>query len=184
MPRRPFCRYSLRDGWNTIEPTEYVVREAGPDDESGVPQVVARVNRALSIAPEFDIYIAADEDNAFATVAGGRKILVIDVGFLQKLNQVAGTEWAAISVIAHEVGHHIDGFSGGPRGELRADYWSGQALQRLGASRIAATKAILATGTDFDTESHPNKTRRAAVIGRGWADAAAGLMDRSYCMAC
>lgn len=181
---RPFCRFSLRDGWNTIEPTEYVVRKAGPRDQSGVPEVVDRIGGALRIAPEFDIYIAADEDNAFATVANGRKILVIDVGFLEKLNRVAGTEWAAISVIAHEIGHHVDGFSGGPEGELRADYWSGQSLQRLGAARDASTRAILTFGTDFDTSSHPSKHRRAAIIVRGWEDAASGKIDRSFCVEC
>lgn len=181
---RPFCRFSLREGWNVREPSAYVVRRAGPEDASGVPQVVERINRTLQISPEFDIYISADEDNAFATVAEGRKILVIDVGFLANLNRVAGTEWAAISVIAHEVGHHIDGFSGGPEGELRADYWSGQSLQRLGSSRTAATRAILTFGTDVDTQSHPSKHRRAAVIARGWDDAAGGRIDRSFCEEC
>jgi hypothetical protein len=150
-----------------------------------VPQVVDQIKRRLSINVTFDIYIAENEDNAFATVANGRKILVVDVGFLEKLNKVARTEWSAISVIAHEVGHHIAGFSANKhRGELNADYWSGQSLRRLGSARDAATSAILAFGTDLDTPSHPNKSRRAAAIERGWDDAAAGRIDYDFCDDC
>ena len=185
LAARPFCRFSVRHGWGDDGPSEYVTHRAKPDDISGVPQVVARIKKALSFQANFDILIAQNEDNAFATVANGRKILVVDVGFLQKLNRIAQTEWAAIQVIAHELGHHIAGFSNDRhRSELNADYWSGQSLQRLNASRDAATRAILTAGTDFDTPTHPNKHRRATTIARGWDDAAQDRIDYSFCDNC
>jgi hypothetical protein len=180
---RPFCRYSLKDGWTDTGPTEYVTRHATGNDRSGIPQLARRINEVLSIQVQFDIFIAEREDNAFAAVAGGRKILVVDVDFLEKLNRKAGTQWAAIQVVAHEIGHHIAGFSQDRhRGELSADYWSGQVLQRLGSAREAATAAILTVGTDFDSPSHPNKQRRAQTIGRGWDDARRKFIDRSFCI--
>jgi hypothetical protein len=146
---------------------------------------VERIKGALSIQASIDVLIAEQEDNAFATVAEGRKILVVDVGFLEKVNQKAGTQWSAIQVLAHEVGHHIAGFSDDRhRSELNADYWSGQTLQRLGSAKSAATSAILTVGTEFDTPSHPNKHRRAASIERGWEDAAQGTVDYSFCIDC
>ena len=181
----PYCRFSLVDGWADDGPSEYITHKAGAGDRSGVPQVVKRIGIALSIDANFDLYIAKDEDNAFATVANGRKILVVDVGFLEKLNRQSGTEWGAIQVIAHEVGHHIAGFvADRHRSELNADYWSGQSLQRLGAAKTAATRAILAVGTEVDTASHPNKYRRAAMIERGWKDAVDGKIDYSFCDGC
>lgn len=186
QPRvRPFCGFSLRAGWKGSGPAEYITHRAGPGDPSGIPQVVTRIKSSLSINSAIDILIAEDEDNAFATVAGGRKIIVIDVGFLENLNQVTGTEWSAISVIAHEIGHHIAGFiQDSHRGELNADYWSGQCLQRLGSSREAATACILRYGTDYDTDSHPNKRTRAATIDRGWNDASQDHIDYSFCTEC
>jgi hypothetical protein len=182
---RPFCRFSLRDGWSDTGPEEYITGKASSKDKSGVPQVVAKIRQVLSITPTFQIFIAEDEDNAYATVAGGKKILVVDVGFLEKLDGIAGTQWAAIQVIAHEVGHHIAGFGPTPhKSELNADYWSGQAVQRLGAALKASTAAILAVGTDFDTASHPKKTTRAAIIERGWTDSKNGRIDYSFCLAC
>lgn len=182
---RPFCRFSLVDGWSDYGPSEYITRRATSTDRSGVPQVISRIMKALSFSADFDIFIAEQEDNAFAAVANGRKILVVDVGFLEKLNRAARTQWGAIQVIAHEVGHHIAGFTAdGHRNELNADYWSGQSLQRLGAAKSAATAAILAIGTDFDTPSHPNKRRRASTIERGWQDAAQKRIDYSFCQSC
>lgn len=182
---RPFCRFSLTDGWTDTEPQKYITRQGRKNDPSGIPQVVEQIKRTLSIRADIDVYIAEDEDNAFATVANGRKIVVADVGFLQKLNRQAGTQWGAIQVMAHEVGHHIAGFdSNRHRGELNADYWSGQALQRLGAARDASTAAIRAVGSDTDTASHPSKHRRAATIGQGWDDARRGHIDYSFCLNC
>jgi hypothetical protein len=126
-----------------------------------------------------------EDDNAAAMVAGGKKLLIVDVDFLDRLNSRAGTKWAAIQVIAHEVGHHIAGFSqSSHENELNADYWSGYILNRLGAAKDASTKAILTVGTDQDTPSHPNKHRRASTIAIGWDNGAAGSVDYEYCDGC
>jgi hypothetical protein len=180
----PFCKFSIRDGWGRGG-SEYITGKADGNDRSGVRQVVNRVEKVLSFDVPIDVYLAANEDNAFATVANGRKILVVDVGFVEKLNRIAGTEWGAIQVIAHEVGHHIAGFTATQhKNELNADYWSGQSLQRLGSSKEAASKAILAVGTETDTDSHPNKYLRARTIEQGWQDAHAGRIDYSFCVDC
>jgi len=183
--RVPFCGYSIKGGWTDEARTEYITRRARKEDPSGIPQVVAQIKDSLNIRVDFDVYIARDENNAFATVANGRKILVVDVDFLDELNRLTGTQWSAIQVIAHEVGHHIAGFMDDRhRGELSADYWSGQALQRLGSSMEAAQTCILTVGSDHDSASHPNKRRRAATIERGWNDASQGKVDYSFCLEC
>lgn len=182
---RPFCRFSLDNGWSDEGPEEYITRRAKKNDSSGVPQVVNQIKTALSIRVNFDVFIAEDEDNAMATVANGQKILIVDVGFLEKLNRITHTRWSAIQVIAHEVGHHIAGFSSNRhQSELNADYWSGQSLQRLGSAKSAATSAILTIGTEKDTSSHPNKYLRASTIERGWEDASKGIIDYSFCINC
>jgi len=183
----PFCMYSLSRGWSDDDSGtgDYITRHAGLNDRSGVPQVVTQIEHALHFHASFEVLIAEQEDNAFATVAKGRKILVIDVDFLDRLNRMSRTRWAAIQVIAHEVGHHIAGFLRDPHvSELNADYWSGQSLQRLGSSLSAATRAILTIGTEYDTPSHPNKYRRRDTIAQGWGDAASNRIDYSFCSGC
>src|SRR5688572_1200949 len=45
-------------------------------------------------------------NNAYATVIRNQRYIVYDNRFLEKLDAYAGTKWASISVLAHEVGHH------------------------------------------------------------------------------
>jgi hypothetical protein len=178
----PFCGYSDAHGWYANSKSNYVAKQAGANDKSGIPEVVRRIEAALGFQAAITVLILKDEQNAFATVAGGQKVLAVDVDFVDVVNQRANTRWAAIQVIAHEIGHHISSFTpSGPMGELNADYWSGQALQRLGAARNATTAAILAVGTEYDTPTHPNKYTRADTIGRGWDDAARGAIDYQFC---
>ncbi|UYN93754.1 MAG: hypothetical protein KIT25_17075 [Enhydrobacter sp.] len=173
VPHGPFCRYSLREGWSHSPASGYtLLRVAGPDDPSGVPQATRRIVRALSFADSFEIRITEGQDNASTTIENGRRIMTIDVGFLQNVNRWASTKWAAIQVLAHEVGHHLGRWDDPHQSELDADYWSGRALGALGAARPAASASILAIGTEFDTRSHPNKFARARAIERGWDDAA------------
>lgn len=183
--RSGLCQYSLNRGWSSSYSGDYIKRRARTNDPSGIPQVVDRIQRSLGFRSDFEILIAENENNAMAVLENGKRFLVIDVDFLDGLNRRTGTQWSAIQVIAHEVGHHIAGFSrDSHRSELNADYWSGQALQRLGSARDAATKCILAVGTETDSSSHPNKYRRASVIGRGWDDAARNYIDRGFCLNC
>lgn len=181
----PFCGYSIEDGWLGFAAREYVARRATRKDVSGIPQVIESIEDSFDIAVDFDVLILVDEDNAYATVANGRKVVAADVHFLEHLNSIVGTDWAAIQVLAHEVGHHIAGFHADRhRSELHADYWSGQALQRLGSSEESATAAILRIGTAGDTSSHPNKYDRAEYIKRGWRDAQKGVVDYALCDGC
>lgn len=185
LAARPVCLFSVTDGWDGTTTREFITRQARSNDPSGVTDVVDRIMSSMSFKADFDIFIAEHDDNAFATVANGRKLLVVDVGFVKRVNRVAGTEWGAIQVIAHEVGHHIAGFSDDRhRSELNADYWSGQACQRLGSAKEAAQKAILAIGSNADTPTHPNKRRRAEIIGQGWEDAGRGKIDYTFCDGC
>jgi len=184
---RPVCSFSIEHGWGATALPRLRGRPAVDNDPSGVPQIIERIGNSLAIEPELDldIYLSQGDNNAFAAVSNGRRVIVVDVGFLERLNEVARTDWAAIQVIAHEVGHHIAGFQADRlRGELQADYWSGQVLHRLGSARDAAQRAILTVGTNFDTPTHPNKRDRAMAIGQGWDDSSMGVVDYSFCLDC
>src|ERR1700737_3139972 len=75
----PVCLFSVTDGWNGTTTREFITHQARTNDSSGVPEVVDRIMGTLSFRVDFDIFIAEKEDNAFASVANGRKILVVDV---------------------------------------------------------------------------------------------------------
>ncbi|MBW8683322.1 M48 family metalloprotease [Chitinophaga rhizophila] len=186
---KSFCGFSLKSGFYNIGGTrEYITREAVKGDNSGIPDVIQEIKNTLNFSVPIKVFIAAEEDNCFASIGeNGVRMIIADQLFLNKVNKSTGTQWAAISIIAHEVGHHIAGFNrytSQLKSELDADYWSGYILKKLGANQEAAVKCILYYGTDYDTSSHPNKRARAATIRQGWNDAVKGSYDPSRCESC
>src|SRR3990170_47680 len=45
-------------------------------------------------------------NNAYATIIRNRRYIIYDNDFLENLDSYAGTKWASVSVLAHEMGHH------------------------------------------------------------------------------
>ncbi len=81
--------------------------------------------------------------------------------------------WASLSILAHEVGHHLNGHSlipGGSRPslELQADKFSGFILAKIGASLEEAQSAINAIVSENGSTTHPGKSARLAAIANGW----------------
>ena len=186
---KSFCGFNLKKGFYNIGQTrEYITKEARLGDDSGIPDVIQEIQTTLNFNIPIKVFIAKEEDNCFASTGNnGVRMIIADQLFLNRVNKASGTKWAAISIIAHEIGHHIAGFTKNASqldSELDADYWSGYILRKLGASKEASVKCILHFGTEYDTNSHPNKYSRAATIKQGWDDAVKGSYDHSRCESC
>jgi len=87
--------------------------------------------------------------------------------------QVGGNPWGPISVMAHEIAHHLSGHTITPGGsrpeiELEADKFSGFVLHKMGAPLASATQMILSIGSDHGSPTHPAKQQRADAIRDGW----------------
>jgi hypothetical protein len=184
-----FCGFNIKKGYYYQgQPQQYITREAQVGDNSGIADVVKEIQTTLGFSTPIRVYIAKDEDNCFASIGEkGIRLIVADQLFLSNVNKVSGTQWAAISILAHEIGHHIAGFtrrSSSLDSELDADYWSGYVLQKLGSSKDAAVKCIMHFGTEQNTSSHPNKYLRSNTIRLGWEDGVKGAYDNDRCESC
>lgn len=181
-----FCGFSLTGGWQSRGGTRIIARVAGANDASGVPQVIDRIEKALNVETGIRVLVATSrQGNAFATLSAGRRLIVVDLDFLDRVNAKGESDWAAIQVIAHEVGHFVAGFSSNRHvNETNADYWSGLILQRLGASRTASSSALRAFGSESASSSHPSERVRIAALEKGWDDGRSGRVDYSHCIRC
>ena len=115
-------------------------------------------------------------NNAYATVMNNQRYIVYDNRFLERLDSYAGTKWASISVLAHEVGHHyhnhvLSNSGSSPSKELEADFFSGYVMAKLGASLEQAKAAMSEIASPVASRSHPAKADRLNSIARGWNDA-------------
>jgi hypothetical protein len=106
-----------------------------------------------------------------------RRVIAFNPDFMAAaMRQVGGNKWGPISVMAHEIAHHLSGHTIVPGGsrpeiELEADKFSGFVLYKMGAPLSAATQMIQALGSDHASPTHPAKAQRAAVIREGWVQA-------------
>jgi hypothetical protein len=112
-------------------------------------------------------------DNAYATIIRNQRYIIYDNRFLESLDRYAGTKWASISVLAHEMGHHyrnhvVSGAGSTPPKELEADYFSGYVMAKLGASLAEAKAAMAQIASARASATHPAKADRLNSIANGW----------------
>ena len=120
--------------------------------------------------------VAAGIDNAAATIEGTTRYILYNQTFMREILSSGGSDWKAMSILAHEVGHHLNGHTLDERGsrptiELEADYFSGYVLQKLGASLRDAQAAMEEFGSEEGTLTHPPKHDRLAAVANGWSKA-------------
>jgi hypothetical protein len=112
-------------------------------------------------------------NNAYATIIRNQRVIIYDNDFLEKLDNYAGTKWASISVLAHEMGHHyrnhvVDGQGSTPPKELEADYFSGYVMAKLGAKSQEAMAAMEKISSPTASATHPAQADRLKAILQGW----------------
>jgi hypothetical protein len=112
-------------------------------------------------------------DNAYATIIRNQRYIIYDNRFLESLDRYAGTKWASISVLAHEMGHHyrnhvVSSAGSTPPKELEADYFSGYVMAKMGATVSEARAAMEQIASPRASATHPAKADRLVAIGNGW----------------
>ncbi|PQA53717.1 M48 family metalloprotease [Siphonobacter curvatus] len=124
----------------------------------------------------FQVVECPNTDNCYATIINGTRYVVYDNAFLKLVENRTQTDWSAVSIMAHEIGHHIlghtsDGTGSRPDKELQADYFSGFVLHNLGGSLENAQIAIKLLQNDEGDYTHPPKRDRLSAIEKGWREA-------------
>lgn len=145
------------------------------DSDAEADSVIERIVAASGLAKNF-VVKAAGVPNAAAVVQNGTRYILYNQHFMQSTREEVGNRWAPISIMAHEVGHHLNGHTldgGGsrPPTELQADYYSGFILQKLGASLNDARAAMMKLGSPQASPTHPAVHDRLAAIANGWTKA-------------
>ena len=146
--------------------------------------VIQQIIDVVGLKPNFEIR-AARIDNAAAVIYGGKRYILYNPNFFSALTKSTGTRWAAVSVLAHEIGHHLDGHTlsqigSEPKSELEADEFSGFVLRKMGASLSDAQAAMKIAATQRATYTHPAQYDRLTAIANGWNKADAQIAGRKF----
>ena len=123
-------------------------------------------------------YIIVEDDgvkNAIAYVKNKKRYIKYNPQFMKRVTDSTNTDWAAISVLAHEIGHHLLGHTlmnngSNPGDELSADRYSGFILNQMGATLDESLRCIESEGNLHGTKTHPPKEARVEAITDGWKE--------------
>ena len=152
------------------EPVPHSVHTFSSDKEA--EGVIRKIVAASGLVQNF-VVRSAGVPNAAATIRRDKRFILYNQYFMRKMKKATGSPWAAVSIMAHEIGHHLNGHTLDNRGsrpsiELEADYYSGFILQKLGGTLDQARIAMTRLGSETGSSTHPPKRDRLAAITNGW----------------
>jgi hypothetical protein len=135
-------------------------------------QIITKITEVVGLKPNFDVR-AANVPNAAAVIYGTQRLVLYSQHFIRRILDQTRTDWAGISILAHEIGHHLQGHTLQPGGsrppiELEADEFSGFVVGLLGGSLDDATVAMRTLASPSGSATHPPKSARVEAIAVGW----------------
>jgi hypothetical protein len=148
------------------------------------------VNKILSVigASQKPILQACSNiSNAVAAVYKGQRYILYDRDFMNSLSAGSNKYWSNMFILAHEVGHHINGHSldiilyatdvidpksliEKRKQELEADEFAGFVLAKLGASLAQTSQVLLNLPmiSNENTSTHPSTSKRVIAVRKGF----------------
>jgi hypothetical protein len=154
---------------------------SGGDPGAGA-QVVAEIMKYTGLPQNFEVMPHPDVPNAAAVILIGddrlpHRVIAYNEKFMADVRAAtASNDWAPVSIMAHEIGHHLSGHTMQPGGsqpptELEADKFSGFVLYKMGAVLADAQKAMNTLVPETDGPTHPGRSKRVRAIEEGWKQA-------------
>lgn len=140
--------------------------------------IVSSTCKILNI-PNIPVY-SGQVENACASMIYGRPAITYGADFMNYLE--SRNPWAPVSVLAHEVGHHLNmdiswygQFQHPWSKELKADFVSGYVLAKMGCTLQNAQAAFSINVNWIGTQSHPDTPRRMLALAQGYQRALNGF---------
>ena len=138
----------------------------------------------IGASKRFVLQECSNINNAVALTMNGVRYIMYDPEFMTSISY--GDEWSNKFILAHEVGHHINGhtvdvlaanssnkvsLSTRRIQELESDEFAGFVLGRLGASLDDALSGVQSLSDGDDSYStHPRRSKRIAAIKKGFKE--------------
>jgi len=135
-------------------------------------KIVSGIMDAMGLESTFKIK-EANVPNVEATIKHHERYILYNPDFVNKVNEATKDKWASIFILAHEVGHHLDGHTEAglrstPAIELDADEFAGFVLCKMGATLGQAQLAMYYISNMASSKTHPGRLDRLAAIEKGW----------------
>ena len=138
----------------------------------------------IGAAKNFYLIPCDEINNALALTYKGERFILYDKDFIDRINK-ATNDWSGKFILAHEVGHHINGHTRDfliasvlddqtkekqREEELEADEFAGFIVAKLGAKYNQIKELINTISSEKDDRysTHPNRSKRLEAIRKGF----------------
>jgi hypothetical protein len=158
--------------------------------QNAEPLIENMIDRILTIGKirqQYNVCRLPNSSNAAAMIYQKKRVIAYDAAYLNQLAHQSGEmHWGKITVLAHEIGHHIHRHTDKlpalqklPRMrqlalrrqyELQADQFAGKVLANMGAS-LSSTQAlirVLKLHQKVALSTHPDANKRVNAVTQGW----------------
>ena len=139
-------------------------------------QMLSEIMIVVGLQQNFELK-EAKVDNIEASILHRKRYILYNPEFITWINNSTKDKWATITLLAHEVGHHLNGHTIRKSGstpilELEADEFAGFVLHKLGASLEQAQEVMNYISEIKASRTHPGRGSRMVAIENGWSKAA------------
>ena len=153
--------------------------------DSEAENALDKILNTIGASKNFVLTPCSEISNAAAVSYKGIRYILYDKEFMQLINSRTNN-WASLAILAHEVGHHINGHSvdillyatdvveakslaNKRKQELEADEFAGFVMAKLGANLNSALSFTNILPDKDDTYStHPSKSKRVNAVRKGF----------------
>lgn len=144
--------------------------------DAAAKDAIHRIVQHSGLLPNFTVREDPTIKTAQAYIKGKQRIITYNPIFISTIMDSSGCDLTAVSILAHEIAHHLLGHTLDPDAmhpgdELACDRYSGFILFKMHAPLQDALAAIELAGNVHGTLSHPPKHARGEAIEQGWRGA-------------
>ncbi|AOW20333.1 energy transducer TonB [Urechidicola croceus] len=169
---------TISQNFQSVEEVNSACVQLGFSSNQEAEITVDRILSKIGLFRNFIVQECPDINNAVAKNVKSKtgetlRYILYDNEFFNNIDNKASNNWASISILAHEIAHHLNGHALNNKGsnhkfELEADYSSGFYLAKMGATLQEAQSAINTLRYEKATHTHPAKLDRLNSIKKGW----------------
>ena len=148
-------------------------------------RALTRIMNASGLAKNFALIHCDNISNAVAVSYRGERYIIYDKKFMSLISSRTN-DWSNLTILAHEVGHHLNGHSidlsmakivepkslaEKRKQELEADEFAGFIMAKLGAplSSVLSSISLITTDDDDTFSTHPKRSRRLERLKSGYS---------------
>jgi len=142
------------------------------DFSANADELVTEIMNTVGLKQNFTIK-SGKVLNVEAEIRHGHRYITYNTEYINALNKLAKDKWASVFILAHEIGHHLNGHTilkgdRPPSIELEADEFAGFILHKMGATLNQAKLAVAYVASPVTSKTHPGMAEREEAIVKGW----------------